>query len=790
MKITIGAPRVLGIELDNGIARVVEMEFKSKTPKIYNAFTVPAPKNIITQEGLVQESEEFRTAFLDTLSRLKISADHIAFSISSSRIINREITIPMVKESKIETLLYQNASDYFPINISDYKLIYNILGKFEENGKRLYKLLVCAVPRDIIRSYYRLANFLGMNIAAIDFAGNGIFQALKVSAKEVLKDTVSTDKTELYVAAYSEHSILTFVKEGTICLQRVIAVGLSGVNDYLMPDTEEESAFAAERPPYATEEPSYATDEPSYAAEEPSPDEEKPSPVTLDRILRNLEDDICYSSLRRAEDPAMAGEKASCTKALRSLVLSIRRSVEYYVSTTQASQIEVYLVGGTVLYRGLNDLLASELDLPVVTLESDLERKYPSIGDGFDFTAVEFLAPIGACTQPINLANRQQAKSVSAMDVFNDHSVQNTLLAIGLVCFLICGAIAVALAMMGTSDRDAIVSREAAMQNELILMGDTTAAKKTYENAKLIFDSLKNGVGSMENYMETYNDHFVEFIVELERKMPKEFRVMGISVTDKGVTMNVRVNTKEQAAYVIQTLRNCASVTMGTPSTITITQDTQVTGYNIDALLTADGHLTRENLATKYANYTQAELDNLIPLLQSGMLSPAEVYSIFTEKTYIEYTVDEEVLSMIELYKQFTDNPLAQRADTMIDAMLKYLNTAQLEDLSVLDSFEYVNNNIFRLTDFGITDAQYNGYLETMRSYGYDWETIFRKNVRTEYEEIGGSGIELPKETVDTEILSFTIALEYTGKFEPLPEEESDDTIELSDDSAEESVAN
>ena len=94
MKITIGAPRVLGIELDNGIARVVEMEFKSKTPKIYNAFTVPAPKNIITQEGLVQESEEFRTAFLDTLSRLKISADHIAFSISSSRIINREITIP------------------------------------------------------------------------------------------------------------------------------------------------------------------------------------------------------------------------------------------------------------------------------------------------------------------------------------------------------------------------------------------------------------------------------------------------------------------------------------------------------------------------------------------------------------------------------------------------------------------------------------------------------------------------------------------------------------------------
>ena len=756
MKITIGAPRVLGVELDNGIARVVEMEFKSKTPKIYHAFTVPAPMNIITQEGLVQESEEFRIAFRDTLSRLKISSDHLAFSISSSRIINREITIPMVKESKIETLLYQNASDYFPINISDYKLIYNILGKYEDKGKRMYKLLVCAVPRDIIRSYYRLANFLGMDIAAIDFAGSGIFQALKASAKEVLKDTVSSDKTELYVAVHSEHAILTFVKEGTICLQRVIAVGLSGVNDYLIPDTGEES-----------------------------------EPVALDRILRDRQDDICYSSLRRAEDPAMAGEKASCTKALRSLVLSIRRSVEYYASSAQAGQIQVYLVGGAVLYRGLDELLASELDLPVITLESDLERKYPAIGDGFTFTAAEFLAPIGACTQPINLANRQQAKTVSAMDVFNDHSVQNTLLAIGVVCFLICGAIAGALTMMGTADRDAMVSRETALKTELLLMGDTTAAKKTYENAVSLYEALRNGIDSMDQYMDTYNDHFVEFIVELEHKMPKQFRVMSLSVTESGVTMNIRVSTREEAAYVIQTLRNCASVTMGTPSTITITQDSQVTGYNIDALLTEDGHLTRENLATKYADYTQEELDRLIPQLQSGMLSPAEVYSIFEEKTYLEYTVDEEVMSMIQLYKQFTDNPLAQRADVMIDTMVKYLNTTQMEDLSVLDSYDYVNNNIFRLTDFGITPEQYDSYLESMRSYGYEWETIFRKTVHTEYVEIGGSGISLPQETIDTEILSFTIALEYTGKFEPLPEEEDTETSdvensEISDESTEE----
>jgi len=748
MKITFGTPKVLGIELDNGVTRVVEMEFRSKSPKIYHAFTIPTPMNLISEDGLVQESEAFRQSFKETLARIGVSADRVAFSVSSSRIINREITIPMVKESKIGTLLYQNAADYFPVNISDYKLIYNILGKVDEDGKRMHRLLVCAVPRDIIRSYYQFANYVGLEIAAIDFAGNGVFQAVKASAKELVKETVATEKTELFVSVYSEHAVLTFVKDGTICLQRMIAVGTSALMSQLLPDALDAS-----------------------------------EPIAFDALLRNRDDDICYSSLARGDDPAYAGEKAKCTKALRSLVVSIRRSVEYYLSNTANGSIEVYLVGGSVLYRGFADLLSAELDLPVIPLESEWEKKYPSAGDSFAFTLAEFIAPIGACIQPINLANRQQAKTVSAMDVFNDRSVQNTLLAIGIVCFLICGAVGGALAYMSDMDRDAVVSHEAELNAQLIALGNTTANKNAYQNAVNLYESLQKGLGSIDQYMETYNDHFVAFIEELERKMPSEFRVFGISVSDKGVVMNIRVSTREEAAYVIQTLRNCASVVMGTPSNIVITQDSQVTGYNIDALLDSEGHLSRENLASKYEDYSQTELDALIPLLQSGVLSPSDVYSNYIPQTYLEYTVDESVLAMIEVMKPFyEDNPLVQRADALMDAMVKYLNNTQTEDLSVLDSFSYVNGNIFPLSDFDITEEDYNGYVEEMEAYGYTWDTIFIKHVRTEYTE-EGSGIKLPQQIVNTEILSFSIALQYTGEFEEAPEE----SVETSSDASAES---
>ncbi len=735
MKISIGSPKVLGIELDNGISRVVEMEFKSKTPKVYHAITIPSPLDLVSEDGIIRESDEFRTAFRSALQRLRISSDRVAFSISSSRIINREIMIPMVRESKIETLLYQNASDYFPVNITDYKLTYNILGKIDQNGKKQYKLLVCAVPRDIIRSYYQFASFLGVEIVAIDFAGNGVFQALKASAKEVLRDTVGSDKTELYVSVYSEHSVLTFVREGTICLQRILAVGVSGLTDRLIEESGEAECD-------------------DVAA-----------------LLRGWSGDICSSSFRRSDSVGSVTEKEARTELLRLLVSSIRRSVEYYYSIAEAGKLEAYLVGGIHLYSGFAELLSHELDVPVLTLETFIEKRDANIGDGFSFTAAEFLAPIGACTQPVNLAHRQKGKTVSFVDVFNDHSVQNTLLAIGIVCFVLCGAVGAALVMMSSSEKEAAQAEENRLREELLSYGDTTASKNAYNNALAIYNSLNSSIENIDQYLDTNNDHFVSFLSEMERKMPSAFRVVGITVSEDGVVMNVRVSTKDEAAYVLQTLRNCASVTMGTPSNITITEDSQIVGYNISALLDEDGHLKRENIASKYANCSQEELDALIPALKNGALSPADVYSNYTAVTTVTFEIDEMVLSYIELAKAMKpDHPVVKHADTMLEAIKDFLNDEQLESLSMFDSYDYVNSSVFPLQELGVSKEQYDGYVEEMRAMGYDWDKIFIKKIHTNYEE-SGSGITLPQEIMKSEILSFTVSLTYTGEFEDMSED-------------------
>lgn len=45
----------------------------------------------------------------------------------SSRIASREVRIPFVKKNRIQSIIQENATDYFPIDISGYVLSYSMI---------------------------------------------------------------------------------------------------------------------------------------------------------------------------------------------------------------------------------------------------------------------------------------------------------------------------------------------------------------------------------------------------------------------------------------------------------------------------------------------------------------------------------------------------------------------------------------------------------------------------------------------------------------------------------------
>ena len=134
------ANKVLSIEVGHSLTKICEVDFKVKNPRVYSSFTIRTPKGVY-EDGYIKRTDEFATVLDEELVKQGIKTKQVVFSISSTKIANREVYIPFVKENKIFNLLVANSRDYFPVDISDYQLAYNILDTVTTEDNKQYKRL-------------------------------------------------------------------------------------------------------------------------------------------------------------------------------------------------------------------------------------------------------------------------------------------------------------------------------------------------------------------------------------------------------------------------------------------------------------------------------------------------------------------------------------------------------------------------------------------------------------------------------------------------------------------------
>ena len=92
--------------------------------------------------------------------------------------------IPLVKKDKIQSVIQENATDYFPIDISSYVLSYSIIDietTEQKPGEELkqYHLMVYAAPTSISTAFHELAGYAGLSMAGIGYTGDSVYSAVK-----------------------------------------------------------------------------------------------------------------------------------------------------------------------------------------------------------------------------------------------------------------------------------------------------------------------------------------------------------------------------------------------------------------------------------------------------------------------------------------------------------------------------------------------------------------------------------------------------------------------------------
>lgn len=171
--------KVLSIQIESKLTRIAEVDYKVKNPKIYHTALMETPEGVMN-DGLLKVTPEFVKELKAKISQNGMKSKQVIFTITSTKIASREIMIPKTKENRIAPLVAANASDYFPVDLSEYELAHVVLDTVRENvDTEKYKVMVLAAAKSILSGYEKLAKECGLTIAAIDYSGNSLYQSVK-----------------------------------------------------------------------------------------------------------------------------------------------------------------------------------------------------------------------------------------------------------------------------------------------------------------------------------------------------------------------------------------------------------------------------------------------------------------------------------------------------------------------------------------------------------------------------------------------------------------------------------
>lgn len=355
--------KVLTIDITNESITIVEVTPSNKKQStIHNAIIFETPEDAY-EDGVIRDKERIAEAIKSQLSSNGITNKNAIFVLTSTKIVNREVLVPFVKENKIKGIINANSSEYFPVNIEDYVVSHSVLETVtdEENNKQL-RVLAVAAPENMVRSYYDLAALAGLKVVALDYIGNAMLQLIKTQTTEAM--------TTMVIQLGSESTVLNIVKGDTLLLQRTVPYGTNVVVNEVM-DAKGVDATTA---------------------------------MTLLQNERLLTVDF--------DDNAITG-------AFRYLINNIGRVMDFFTSKNPDKPIDdVFLTGDGALIKGIDGLFKVQLNVSTRVMDTLYNIKFDPKIDLKIYNPVYLMVPIGAAFDPMGfeLGEAGAKSSTSSVD--------------------------------------------------------------------------------------------------------------------------------------------------------------------------------------------------------------------------------------------------------------------------------------------------------------------------------------------------------------------------------------
>ena len=504
------AKKVLSIQAGIWWTKVALIEYGVKHPNVYEVFSFRTPEHAV-EDGYIRERESLANQVRVELSKRKIQERKVIFSINSAKVVTREVTIPKVRDSQLKSIAQEQAREAFPMDISSYTIGFSKMGMIDGDPKTTLKLMLVAVPDNLLANYVSFADLCGLEIETFEYMGNCAVQFI---AKNYIEDAVIVQLEE-------RSTIVSVVKDNKLVFQRVAPHGY-----------ETTLATAIDHPVLGLRE---SIDAFEYLCEHNVTRERPRAELFPDSVITNPEERV------NAITDAFNELKESMEYHVRIVVSALEFYQNQYKTPLRGT---LHLIGDGMRIQGMARVFDTKINIEVEKNDYIGLVKMDKKIAGHSLVAGESLGMLsifGAVLSPMNIMPKELVEK---------YNKRNSTRTAGMV-FACSLAISAGLLLIGYVKQSSAEKEQKRLKARI---SELEAVNKVYDENNL-YRGIAEQYRTFDNMTKTQNERLGDLITALEEKLPATSTVINLSVSEGRVTINMTCDVKMTAAQLIMNLK-------------------------------------------------------------------------------------------------------------------------------------------------------------------------------------------------------------------------------------------
>ena len=165
----------LGIDIGTSSVRVVELSRKGQALKLENYGEIKtsslqeAPFRTFERDSLLLSNQEISGAIKSILKETGIQTKEVNFSIPDFSSFFTNFELPPMSQKELAQAVRYEARSYIPLPLSEITLDWSLIeGEAANKTKAPLKILVVAIPNEIINQYQEIASLSNLQIKALE----------------------------------------------------------------------------------------------------------------------------------------------------------------------------------------------------------------------------------------------------------------------------------------------------------------------------------------------------------------------------------------------------------------------------------------------------------------------------------------------------------------------------------------------------------------------------------------------------------------------------------------------